>query len=405
VTANVYGLRLLRRPRTQRLVVVVVLAVVLLARLAQFLYWTGQIQWGYDFSFYWTAGAHLLHGESIYSAQQLAGPYAPQGQEGFLYPPPFAAAMVPFAAAFADPRLAEWLWTAIGAAIVVWSVLALHRSERLGERYRMLAGRGRWLLVGAAFAFPPVVAELVLGNVNILLFGLFTVAWLGIRRSTPGTALAHDAAPVATTATGIAVGLATVIKLFPGVLLLWLLLTRRYRAAAIGVLGAVVFVAMTLPITGVQPWRDYPTVLANLSAPKDTTDTLAPTVWLAPFIGFTLARLLVTAVGLAILAWTARSRASTSVSFAIAVLVSVLIAPALYQHYLAILILPMILALGVGIRLRWIGLAYLLMSGGQQDALGDFAWVVNKGLPTAGVLLLLGLFLANSPGRFPVEPE
>jgi len=187
VTANVYGLRLLRRPRTQRLVVVVVLAVVLLARLAQFLYWTGQIQWGYDFSFYWTAGAHLLHGESIYSAQQLAGPYAPQGQEGFLYPPPFAAAMVPFAAAFADPRLAEWLWTAIGAAIVVWVVLALHRSERLGERYRMLAGRGRWLLVGAAFAFPPIVAELVLGNVNILLLGLFTVAWLGIRRSTPGT--------------------------------------------------------------------------------------------------------------------------------------------------------------------------------------------------------------------------
>jgi hypothetical protein len=35
------------------------------------------------------------------------------------------------------------------------------------------------------------------------------------------------------------------------------------------------------------------------------------------------------------------------------------------------------------------------MSGGQQDALGDFAWIVNKGLPTAGVLLLHGLFLAR----------
>jgi hypothetical protein len=155
-------------------------------------------------------------------------------------------------------------------------------------------------------------------------------------------------------------------------------------------------VVVTLPITGLQPWLDYPTVLANLSAPSDTTDTLAPTVWLGPYLGFTLARLLVTAAGVAILAWTARSRASTAVSFAIAVLVSVLISPALYQHYLAILVLPMILALGAGIRLRWIGLAYLLMSGGQQDALGDFAWIVNKGLPTAGVLLLLGLFLAKA---------
>jgi hypothetical protein len=401
-------------------VVVLILAVVLLARLAQFVYWTGQIQWGYDFSFYWTAGAHLLHGESIYSVQQLAGPYAPHGQDGFLYPPPFAAAMVPFAVAFADRRLAEWVWTALGAAIVLWAVLALHRSEGLGERYAMLVGRGRWVLVGAAFAFPPVVAELVLGNVNILLLGLFTAAWLGIRRSMPDPAVdaatgitnrnhipsrAADypqrdrtaaVAPTATAAAGIAIGLATVVKLFPGVLVLWLLITRRLRAAAWAVIAGAVFVAITVPVTGLQPWLDYPTVLANLSAPKDTTDTLAPTVWLAPFIGFTLARLLVTAAGLVVLVWTARSNASTSVSFAIAVLVSVLIAPALYQHYLAILVLPMILALGAGIRLRWIGLAYLLMSGGQQDALGDFAWIVNKGLPTAGVLLLLALFLRAS---------
>jgi len=166
VTANVYGLRLLRKPRTQRLVVVVIFAVVLLARLAQFVYWTGQLQWGYDFSAYWTAADHLLHGQPLYLPDQLAGPYAPQRQFLYLYPPAFAAAAIPFAALFADYRLAEWLWTAIGAAIVVWVVLALHRSERLGERYRMLDGRGRWLMVAAAFAFPPVVAELVLGNVN-----------------------------------------------------------------------------------------------------------------------------------------------------------------------------------------------------------------------------------------------
>src|SRR5207249_10676090 len=96
---------------------------------------------------------------------------------------------------------------------------------------------------------------------------------------------------------------------------------------------------------------DLPTVLANLSAPADTTDTLAPTVWLADALGFTVARFVVTVVGLAVVAWAAlraRDRSPTSRpgyslvgidsppparatarSFAIAVTVSVLIPPAL----------------------------------------------------------------------------
>jgi alpha-1,2-mannosyltransferase len=401
VTANVYGLRLLRKPRVRLAVLVCVLAVVLVYRLGQFIFWTGQIQWAYDFSFYWVAAGHLLHGEPIYSAIQLAGPYAPQGQVGFLYPPPFAVAVIPFALVFGDPRLAEWGWTAIDAVIVVAAVLKLHGSEHLGERYPLLAGRGRWLLVGAAFAFPPVVAELVLGNVNILLLGLFTLAWLGIRRADtpapdapPGIAGSNAPAAGAVIA-GIAIGVATVVKVFPGVLILWFLLTGRSRAAGWAIAAVVIVAAITLPVTGLQPWLDYPTVLANLSAPVDTKDTLAPTIWLMPYIGFTLARLLVAAIGLVIVVWTARTT-STRISFAIAVLVSILVAPALYQHYLAILVLPFALALGTGIRLRWTALAYFLMWGGQQGALGDLAWIVNKGLPTAGALLLLGLFMARA---------
>jgi hypothetical protein len=422
VTANVYGLRLLGQPRVRLVVVVLALAIVLVYRLGQFAFWTGQIQWGYDFSAYWAAAGHLLHGQAIYLPDQLAGPYAPQRQYLYLYPPPVAALAIPFVAIFpTDYRLATWVWTTINAAIVVWVVLVLHRSERLEDRFLILVGRGRWLLVGAAFAFPPVVAELVLGNVNILLLGLLTLAWVAVRRdaSTPyaltgitsRTAIAaspvprpaasstSSRAPSPAALAGIAVGAATMIKVFPGLLILWFLLTQRYRAAGCVVVGALAVAAITLPVTGLQAWFDYPTVLANLSAPSDTRDTLAPTVWLAPYLGFTLARLLVTVIGLAIVLWTSRST-STRVSFGIAVLVSVLVAPALYQHYLAILVLPFALALGTGIRLRWIALAYFLMWGGQQGALGDLAWIVNKGLPTAGALLLLGLFVMR-----PSEPR
>jgi len=410
----------------QLLMVALVLGLVLVFRATQFAGLTGQVQWGYDFSFYWTAASHVLHGELIYSAAQLAGPYAPQGQDGFLYPPPLAAEVMPLAALFADYRAAAWLWNGLGAAILVASVLALHRSERIGERYPLLAGRGRWLLVGAAFAFPPVIGELVLGNVHLLLLGLLTLAWLGVRRGdSRGEWLA-----------GVAVGLAAVIKVFPAVLVLWFLLTRRWRGASGAALGAAAAALLALPFTGIEPWLQYPTVLANLSAPADTTDTLAPTVWLAPYLGFTAARVLVTVAGLAILAWAALAAArrpaaavtghvpaadmqpaaaatahepaaaqrssadsTTALSFAVAVTVAVLVAPAVYQHYLALLVLPLVLGLGAGVPVPLLALAYLLMWGGQQDALGGASWIVNRALPTLGALILLGALLVAGTFR------
>lgn len=395
MTSSAYGLRLLAQPRVRLTVLILLVALALVFRILQFVALTREIQWGYDFSAYWSAAGHLLAGEPLYSAAQLAGPYAPQVQYLYLYPPPVAVAVAPLAALFpTDYRAAAWVWTAVGAIVLAWSVLALARSERLAERFPVLEGRGRWLLVAGAFAFPPVVGELVMGNVHLLLLGLLTVAWLGIRRDTGNGDLVA----------GAAVGVAAVIKVFPGLLLLWFLLTRRYRAAAGVAIGAGAFIAVTLPFTGIQPWLQFPTVLANLSAPADTTDTLAPTVWLAPYVGFLGARIVVTAaavmllVAMSIAARSDLPSARPSIvarSFGAAVVLSVLVAPALYHHYLALLVLPFLLALGAGVPLRWLALAYFLMWGGQQPALGDLAWVVNRALPTLGALVLLAALVGN----------
>ena len=384
---------------------VVVLLVVLALRAVQFAALTNEIQWGYDFSFYWTAARNLIEGEPIYSAAQLAGPYAPQGQDGFLYPPPLAAAMTPLATLFpTDYRAANWVWSAIGALLLIISIRSLWWSERIDERYSILAGRGNWLLVAAAFAFPPVVGELVMGNVHFLLLWLLTLAWLGIRRGDPGGRWRG----------GAMIGVAAMVKVFPGILLLWAFVWGSTRAAVGILIGASLTMLLTLPSTGTAPWLDYPTVLANLSAPADTTDTLAPTVWLAELMDFTLARIIVTAIGLAIIVWSAwtlrqtklnltfdQTQAAKARSFAIAVTVSVLIAPALYHHYLALLVLPLMLALGAGVPLRYLAVAYLLMWGGQQDALGDLAWVINRALPTAGALVLLAGLILTAPKRNP----
>lgn len=404
---NTYGLRLLAKPRVQRTVLALVALIVVVYRVIEFLYLTTLPQWGYDLSFYWSAARHLLDGEAIYSAAQLAGPYAPQGQDGFLYPPPFAALSIPLVLlAPQGPQAAAWLWSVLGAAVVVAVALALVRSERLDERFPVLAGRGRWLLVAAALTFAPVVGELSIGNVHLLLLGLFTVAWLGIRRvDAHGDWLA-----------GLALGAAALIKVFPGVLLLWLLVTRRYRAALAMVVGAAALTLATLPITGIEPWLQYPAVLANLSSVTDTTDTIAPTTWLGPFLGFGVARWLVLAAGVALLLWSAlrdgRAQhdgravtAGVARSFALALVVAVLVAPNVFHHYLAIFVLPFCLSLGAGVPVRWLALAYLLMSGGDQPALGDLAWVVNRALPTAGAVLLLVLLVPGAPVLRPGRPK
>jgi hypothetical protein len=387
--ANVYGVRRLRNLGFLRLVLILIAVILVGFRTLQFVLFTTQIQWGYDFSAYWSAGMRLLAGDPIYSAAQLAGPYAPQQQYLYLYPPPLAGFASRWAAfGPADYRLAAWGWTALGFAILVVTVLAIARSEGLMDRVRRATGLGRWILVAAAIGFPPVVGELVLGNVHLYLLGLLAVAWIGISR---GTARDERIA-------GIAIGIAAVMKVFPGIILLWFLLTRRWQGAAFVVVGVIATVLLSLPFTGTQPWLDYPTVLANLSAPADTRDTLAPTVWLAEWIGFTAARLAITAVGLALIAWSAL-RGTTRMSFTVAVLVSILVAPALYHHYLAILVLPFLLLLAECRPLGWLALAYLLMSGGEQTALGDLSWILNRGFPTAGALLLLVLALRRDGER------
>lgn len=379
MTSGIYGLRLLRDPAFQRIVLVVIGVIILAFRITQFAVFSTQIQWGYDFSAYWSAAGHLLAGQPIYAADQLTGPYAPQRQFLYLYPPPLAAAVTPIALLVpSDYRAAAWIWTALGAVILVAGTLAVARSTGLVERVRTATGLGPWVLVLLGFTFPPVVGELVLGNVHIVLFGLLSMAWLGVRR---GDRRGHELA-------GLAVGIATVIKVFPALLIVWFLLTGRRRAASWAVLGAVVVVAAALPITGIGPWLDYPAALLNLSAPSDTTSTLAPTVWLAEALGFTTARIVVGVVALGILGWAARSL-PTRPSFAVAVILSVLITPALYHHYLAILFLPLLLLLADGRRLPWLALAYVLLSGGDQPSLGDLAWVLTRAVPTAGALALL----------------
>ena len=150
---------------------------------------------------------------------------------GFTYPP-FAGltmspmAYLPFTLVVAIATLATVLAT---AALTWW--LAGPLIKRKGWTVWYAVG----LAISLALAFEPVRETITFGQVNMLLLALVAADML------VGVAAGRKWA-------GIGIGLATAIKLTPGVFILYLLLTRRWRAAftAMGAAFAATMVAAAL---------------------------------------------------------------------------------------------------------------------------------------------------------------
>lgn len=370
--------------------VLMVGAIVMTFRLLQFVALTSEGHWGFDFAAYWLAGSHVAAGQSPYSLEQLSGAFQPSEKPLYLYPPVLAALVAPLSVLFDSYRDAMWVWAGLGFALLILAVVAIARAEGLDRplaaHLRVPTGVASAMFVAAALAMTPIIGELTVGNVHLELVGLLAVAWLGIRR---GTTRGQQVA-------GVAIGVATLIKVFPGLIVVWFLLTRRWVAAACAVLGAAVVAIVLLPVTGIDSWFEYPRVLANMGAVADSFDSVSPTVWLAPVLGFTIARVVVTVGGFALVVYAARSR-PVNLGFGIAVAASTLIAPSVLHHYLAVLVIPLLLAASAGVN-RWVLLAsYLLLWGGQQMALGDAAWILSRVPQTIGWALLLAVMVVGRP--------
>jgi alpha-1,2-mannosyltransferase len=369
---SAYGLRLLFDPTFGRLAIAIVLALTLALRAIQIVALSGDEFWGYDLSAYFAAGERVLDGRSPYEPFQLDGPYSPHLAQLYLYPPFLAVLFAPIAAATSDYRVANWLWGAVGVGILVVAAVVLSRRERIA------AGRDLTLLLMAVLAFAPVAGEIFIGNVHLLLAGLLVGAWVSLRSgSTRGEMAA-----------GAFVAVATLIKVFPGLLILWFVLVGRPRAAVASLVTIGLLVLLTIPFVGLEPWLDYPNVLLSLGPPEQLTHVLAPSAWLSQVMPEPLARALVIGTALVAIVWATRRR-SEAISYAVTVAASLLIAPALFHHYLALMLVPLLLAVRHTSWVIWIVAAYLLMSVGNQAVLGEGTWLGSRLLPTAGALLVV----------------
>jgi hypothetical protein len=196
-----------------------------------------------DFHDFWLAAKLITMGQSPYDKQALAALAHAQGLHfvvgtGYSYPLPFALAMIPLS--YLPFNAAVLLFNAIGLAafglLVAWWIGWAHGwAPRLARR--------RFLLAAAAGLYPSVYGTIANGQACLILLPLLGVGCVGIL----------DGKKNGRFAGGIAVGLAAIVKLTPGVMAVPLLLGRRVRAASgivAGAIGALVVATIAVPWAG-----------------------------------------------------------------------------------------------------------------------------------------------------------
>ncbi len=181
----------------------------------------------FDLNVYYGAVNYWAEGGNIYDFVRGNSTY------GFTYPPFAAFVMLPMA-------VLPWpvvvtITCAATIAVTVWLL-------------RRLLGKPGWFELGVflclAAVFEPMRETFLFGQVNMLLVGLVSadLLLLTARRSKWA---------------GIGIGLATAVKLTPGIFIVYLLITRRWRAALVSMLtagGVTLAAAAIAPDTSREFW-------------------------------------------------------------------------------------------------------------------------------------------------------
>jgi len=161
-----------------------------------------------------------------------------------------------------------------------------------------------------------------------LLLLMFTIAWRWLDRPA---------------AVGIVGAAGAAAKLQPGIILAWALLTRRWAAAAIGVLVLLAFAATATLLVGISAWTDFVTLIARVSDPITTPHNFTPGA-VAYQLGLpreaAAVLQLASSATVVVLVVVTALRLAAVPSYLVAVIASQLLSPILWDHYALLLLLP-----------------------------------------------------------------
>jgi hypothetical protein len=174
----------------------------------------------------------------------------------------------------------------------------------------------------------PVLQGLFWGNITLLLLVPVALAWRY-----------RDHARIA----GTAVGVAVAAKLFVWPLVVWFVLTRRYRAAAWAAGSATVLVLGSWAGIGFAGLRDYPALLRVLEDVYAIRSYSIATIAVAFGAPQTFGVVLGLTLGVALLvlaALVARRVDGHAAAFGLAVVACIVAAPIMWPYYTALLFVP-----------------------------------------------------------------
>jgi hypothetical protein len=260
---------------------------------------------------YWPAALRLLHGISPY----VVTPAQIKGGTAFVYPALSALLFVPFALLSRDVSGVVYMLLCIGCVPATLRVLNVRD----------------WRIYGVALLWSPVFVAWQSGNVTLPLALMIALLWRYRKR--PMTA-------------GVLTAVAISLKPFVWPLGLWLLATRRWKAAGWALAGGVVANLLAWGLTGYNEIHTY----LHLSSAVTNALWRGGYSLLAVAHHLGLGRgsgeaLLATSSACGVLAvvylgaWKHRERDA----LAMAVLVMLLASPLLWSHYFALLLIPLAL--------------------------------------------------------------
>lgn len=259
-----------------------------------------------DFNIFRTAALAVVHGRSPY-VDPTAAAFA--HFDKFVYPPIAALVFAPFAALPAGP--ARVLMFIVGLAAILGALRVLRVQD--------------WRCYGVAVVSAPAINTLALGALTALLLLGVAVVWRY-----------RDNAPFA----ALAAAFTAVVKLFLWPIGVWLLATKRWRAAALCAGGGVALLLVGWAVIDFAGLRSYPTVvhlLEKVEAPASYS--LVALFGLgggaATAVTATLSLAAVGAIWLA-----GRRPDGDRRSLAVAVLASLVVTPLVWMHYLLLLFVP-----------------------------------------------------------------
>jgi alpha-1,2-mannosyltransferase len=193
----------------------------------------------------------------------------------------------------------------------------------------------RWATILLAGLSWPFAYAMKLGQVGPPLFLLFAVGWRWLEN------------PVAV---GGSAAAGAIVKLQPGLVLVWAALTRRWSAVVVGVVILAAAAGLATVVTGgLGVWADYVALLRNVSDPIATPHNFTPgaVAYQAGVpTGVAATVQIVSSVAALAVVLVASLRASAAASYLATVVASQLLSPVLWDHYAMLLLLPVAYLLG-----------------------------------------------------------